>query len=158
MQLQTIKQKALPHTIALLVFVALTVIFYYPLILGDKTLDQNDINQGVASGIELSEFRAETGEEGLWANSMFSGMPAYLVNVRWSGSSILTSIEKGISLGFPSSARETFLSMVCFYVLLLVFGVRPSLAIAGAIAFGFSTFFIISIQAGHLWKVRAISR
>ncbi len=157
MDLQRIKKQALPHTIALIVFIALTVIFYYPLILGDKTLDQHDVNQGVASGIELSNFRAETGEEGLWTNSMFGGMPAYLINVKWSGSIILTTIEKVISFGFPSSARETFLSMLCFYVLLVVFGVRPSLAIAGAIAYGFSTFFIISIQAGHVWKVRAIA-
>ncbi len=157
MDLQKIKKQALPHALAIIVFIALTVIFYYPLILGDKTLDQHDVNQGVASGIELSNFRAETGEEGLWTNSMFGGMPAYLINVRWSGSTILTTIEKVISFGFPSSARETFLSMLCFYVLLVVFGVRPSLAIAGAIAYGFSTFFIISIQAGHIWKVRAIA-
>ncbi len=157
MDLQTIKKKALPHTIALVVFLALTVIFYYPLILGDKTLDQHDVNQGVASGMELKNFRAETGEEGLWTNSMFGGMPAYLINIHWSGSTILNTIEKVISFGFPSSARETFLSMLCFYVLLVVFGVRPSLAIAGAVAYGFSTFFIISIQAGHIWKVRAIA-
>lgn len=157
MDLQRIKKQAIPHTIAIVVFIALTVVFYYPLIVGDKTLDQHDINQGIASGIELTEFRTETGEEGLWANSMFSGMPAYLINVRWTGSAILTTIEKVISFGFPSSARETFLSMLCFYVLLVVFGVRPSLAIAGAIAYGFSTFFIISIQAGHIWKVRAIA-
>jgi hypothetical protein len=47
--------------------------------------------------------------------------------------------------------------LVCFYVLLISFGVRPYLAVAGAIAYGFSTYFMVSIEAGHLWKMRAIA-
>ena len=92
MDFQLVKKKALPHTIAVIVFIALTVIFFYQLVFGDKTLDQHDINQGIASGVELTKFRAETGEEGLWTNSMFGGMPAYLINVHWSGSTILGTI------------------------------------------------------------------
>ncbi|MBX2969577.1 MAG: YfhO family protein [Cyclobacteriaceae bacterium] len=157
MNFATVKQKALPHLLAILIFILLTVIFYSPLFFEGKILNQNDVNQGIASGSELAAFRQKTGEEGLWTNSMFSGMPAYLINLRWSGSEPLTIIEKVISLGFPNSAKETFLSLVCFYILLIVFGVRPSIAIAGAIAYAFSTYFIVSIEAGHLWKMRAIA-
>lgn len=152
-----LKQRVAPHALALVVFLLLTVTFYSPLFFEGKSLYQNDINQGVASGKEVSDFREKTGEEALWTNSMFSGMPAYLINIRWSGSSLLTLAEKILSVGFPASAKETFLSLISFYILLLVFRVRPSLAILGAIAYGFSTFFIISIEAGHLWKVRAIA-
>lgn len=157
MNFATVKQKALPHLLDILIFILLTVIFYSPIFFEGKILNQNDVNQGIASGSELAAFREKTGEEGLWTNSMFSGMPAYLISLRWSGSEPLTIIEKVISLGFPNSAKETFLSLVCFYILLIVFGVRPSIAIAGAIAYAFSTYFIVSIEAGHLWKMRAIA-
>lgn len=157
MNFATVKQKALPHLLAILIFILLTVIFYSPIFFEGKILNQNDVNQGIASGSELAAFREKTGEEGLWTNSMFSGMPAYLISLRWSGSEPLTIIEKVISLGFPNSAKETFLSLVCFYILLIVFGIRPSIAIAGAIAYAFSTYFIVSIEAGHLWKMRAIA-
>ncbi|WKZ58410.1 MAG: YfhO family protein [Cyclobacteriaceae bacterium] len=157
MNFATVKQKALPHLLATLIFILLTVIFYSPIFFEGKILNQNDVNQGIASGSELAAFREKTGEEGLWTNSMFSGMPAYLISLRWSGSEPLTIIEKVISLGFPNSAKETFLSLVCFYILLIVFGIRPSIAIAGAIAYAFSTYFIVSIEAGHLWKMRAIA-
>jgi hypothetical protein len=157
MNFATVKQKALPHLLAILIFILLTVIFYSPIFFEGKILNQNDVNQGIASGSELAAFREKTGEEGLWTNSMFSGMPAYLINLRWSGSEPLTIIEKVISLGFPGSAKETFLSLVCFYILLIVFGVRPSIAIVGSIAYAFSTYFIVSIEAGHLWKMRAIA-
>ncbi|MBX2965967.1 MAG: YfhO family protein [Cyclobacteriaceae bacterium] len=157
MNFATIKQKTLPHLLAIIIFVLLTVIFYFPIFFDGKILNQNDVNQGIASGSELADFRAKTGEEGLWTNSMFSGMPGYLISVRWSGAQALTVIEKVISLGFPNSAKETFLSLLCFYILLSVFGVRPSVAIAGAIAYAFSTYFIVSIEAGHLWKMRAIA-
>lgn len=157
MNFATVRQKALPHLLAILIFILLTVIFYSPIFFEGKILNQNDVNQGIASGSELAAFRQKTGEEGLWTNSMFSGMPAYLINLRWSGSEPLTVIEKIISLGFPNSAKETFISLVCFYILSIVFGVRPSIAIAGAIAYAFSTYFIVSIEAGHLWKMRAIA-
>jgi hypothetical protein len=157
MDFNTIKDKALPHVIAIIVFLLLTIIFYSPLIFEGKILNQNDINQGVAAGYEVKSFRAETGDEALWTNSMFGGMPSYLISVYWSGSEVLRIMERVISFGLPSSARETFISLLSFYVLLLVFGVRSKLAIAGAIAFGFSSFFIVSVEAGHLWKVRAIA-
>lgn len=157
MKIKSAFSQTVPHILAVIIFLLLTVLFYFPLIFQNKALNQNDINQGLAAGKEIADYRDATGDEALWTNSMFGGMPAYLINIRWSGSEVLNKIEKIISFGLPTSARETFLSLICFYILLLAFGVRPSLAIAGAIAYGFSTFFIISIEAGHIWKVRAIA-
>lgn len=157
MSILPLLKKSSPHAIAVVVFLALTLLFYAPIFFQNKTLNQNDVNQGIASGREVVEFRNLTGEEALWTNSMFGGMPAYLIATHWSGQAAISVVEKVISLGLPSSARETFLGMLCFYVLMLCFGVRPSLAMAGAVAYGFSTFFIISLEAGHVWKVRAIA-
>jgi hypothetical protein len=146
-----------PHLLAVLTFMIVSVILYYPIILENKTFLQNDINQGAGAGSEIVEYREHTGEEVLWTNSMFGGMPTYLISLRWAGSNFLNEVQRIITLYLPGSVRENFLAFIAFYVLLLAFGVRPYIAIAGALAYGLSTFYVVSIEAGHLWKVRAIA-
>lgn len=149
-------KKILPHIIAVAVFLILNVVMYWPLLMENKSLNQNDILQGAGANQEIVDFRAETGEEALWTNSMFSGMPAYLINVKWSGE-LTVYLQKALSLWLPSPASQTFVAMLAFYMLLLVFKVNPYLAIGGGIAYGLNTFFLISVEAGHIWKVSAIS-
>ncbi|MCC5929696.1 MAG: YfhO family protein [Cyclobacteriaceae bacterium] len=151
------RQRILPHIISVLVFFTITIIYFHPIVFEGKVIRQNDIFQGIGGGQELVEFRDKTGEEGLWTNGMFSGMPAYLVNLYWSGGAIIEKLQSVLSLFLDQPLRETFLALISFYVLLLVFKVRPYLALAGAIAYAFSTFFLISIEAGHIWKVRAMA-
>ncbi len=150
-------KKALPHIIAVVTFLVISIFMYLPIIIEGKIMDQNDINQGKGANQETVEFRELTGEEALWTNSMFGGMPAYLINVRWSGSTFITTAQKLISLYLPMPVGENFIAFLAFYILCLAFGVRPYLAIGGALAFGLSTFYVISIQAGHIWKIRAIA-
>ncbi len=149
-------KKAIPHFVAVVVFLLLNVIIYRPIIFENKIMDQNDINQGGGAAREIAEYREKTGEEALWTNSMFGGMPAYLISVQWSGSILVDNLQKLLTLHLPRPVGENFFAMLSFYIMLLAFGVRPYLAIGGAIAFGLSTFFIVSIQAGHMWKIRAI--
>ncbi|WP_040664814.1 YfhO family protein [Nafulsella turpanensis] len=149
------KEHILPHLIAVVVFIAVTLIFFWPLFMENKVINQNDILQGAGAGQEIIEYRAETGEEALWTNSMFGGMPAYLIDTVW-GRNVLYVFQQVLTLNFPSSAGALFIGLVSFYVLLLVFRVRPYLAIIGAVAYAFSSFTVISIEAGHIWKVRAI--
>ncbi len=151
------KNQVLPHLIAIAVFLIISVAFYHPLIFEGKTLNQNDILQGKGAVTEMAEYRDQTGEEALWTSTMFSGMPTYLLSVRWSGDQFLRAAQNALTLYLPIIVRENFLAFLCFYILLLAFGVRPSLAIAGALAFGLSSFYVISIGAGHMWKVRAIA-
>jgi hypothetical protein len=149
--------KVAPHLVAVITFLMISIFIYRPIIFEGKVMDQNDINQGIGANQEIVEFRDSTGEEALWTNSMFSGMPAYLINVRWSGTSILWNTQRVLTLFLPQPVGENFLAFLAFYILCLAFGIRPYLAIAGAIAFGLSTFFLISVQAGHIWKIRAIA-
>lgn len=149
--------KALPHIIAVVAFLIISVFMYRPIIFEGKVMDQNDINQGKGANQEIVSFRDATGEEALWTNSMFGGMPAYLINVKWSGVSIVSSTQKVLTLYLPQPVGENFMAFLAFYVLCLAFGIRPYLAIGGALAFGLSTFYVVSIQAGHIWKIRAIA-
>jgi hypothetical protein len=157
MNMSSFLSKALPHFIAVISFLAISIFMYRPIIFEGKVMDQNDINQGKGAASEIIEYRDATGEEALWTNSMFGGMPAYLISLNWSGSTLVDQLQKLSTIYLPRPVGENFLAFLTFYILLLTFGVRPYLAIGGAFAFGLSTFFIVSIQAGHMWKIRAIA-
>lgn len=146
----------LPHLIAMVVFILVTLVFFNPFFFGNKTLDQQDINQWKGGAQATIEYREATGEEALWTNSMFSGMPAYLIDVHWSDG-IVTNLKIIMAIGFPHPVRNILLSFISFYILLLSFKVRPYLAIAGALAFGLSTYMIIGFGAGHNSRIGSIA-
>ncbi|GAB5524174.1 MAG: YfhO family protein [Roseivirga sp.] len=150
------KKDILPHLVAVAVFLALTVFFFQPVFFEGKTLSQSDILQWEGSAKELIDYRAETGEEGLWTNSIFGGMPAYLVDVKW-GNQLIKGLHAVITFGLPHPVRIIFLCMLSFYIMLLCFKVRPYVAIMGAIAFAFSSYQIIGLDAGHNARISAIS-
>lgn len=145
-----------PHIVAIVVFLVVTLAFFSPVFFESKALNQHDIQQYVGSSKALHDYRAATGEEGLWAESMFSGMPAYLVNLQWSDG-VVVGLKKLMSLFLPHPVCNIFLAFVCYYILLLTFRIRPFLAMAGAIAFGLSSFMIIGLGAGHNARIGAIA-
>ena len=85
MKIKELLKAIQPHAIFITLGFLLVMAFFNPLFIENKSMNQNDVFQGVGSGQEASNFRRETGEEALWTNSMFSGMPAYLINISWSG-------------------------------------------------------------------------
>jgi hypothetical protein len=157
MDISSFSKKALPHIIALIIFLGISIFMYRPIIFEGKIMDQNDINQGRGATSEVIEYRNETGGEEFWTNSVSSGVPTYLIGLRWSGDKILDIFQQVLLLNLPRPVGENFLAFLTFYILLLSFGVRPYLAMSGALAFGLSTFYVISIHAGHMWKIRAIA-
>lgn len=146
----------LPHLIAVLAFLVITVLFFNPLFFGNKSLDQYDIQMWEGSAKALRDYRDATGKEGLWAPSMFSGMPGYLINVGWSNGPV-AFIKTLMTLALPHPVENIFVAFVCYYIMLLAFRVRPTLAIAGAIAFGLSSYMIIGLGAGHNGRIGAIA-
>ncbi len=146
----------LPHIVAIIVFLLVTVSFFNPIFFDNKAISQGDITQFLWGSKELRDYRNATGEEGLWSNSMFSGMPAYLVNLDWSDSPV-SAMKKVLSLFLPHPITNIFLAFVCYYILLVVFKIRPYLAIAGALAFGLSSYMIIGLSAGHNSRIGAIA-
>ncbi|WP_185152830.1 YfhO family protein [Fulvivirga aurantia] len=149
-------QHILPHLVAIITFLIVTLIFFKPFFFDNKNLDQHDINQWRGGAQELIEYREATGEEGLWTNSMFGGMPGYFVDVKWSDG-LITTLKGVLVVGLPHPVRNIFLAFISFYILLLAFKVRPYLAIGGALAFGLSSFLIIGLGAGHNARIGAIA-
>ena len=148
-------KKFFPYIVAIILFYLVTTLYFLPLIQG-KSLNQSDVLHYRGGSKEISDFRSETGEEALWTNSMFGGMPAFQISVAYK-STILTSLQKVLRLGLPGVASIVFLYFLGFFALLLVFKINPWLAIVGALAFGFSSYFFIIIEAGHNTKALAIA-
>lgn len=146
----------LPHLLAVIAFLSITILFFSPTYFDGKVLSQGDIAQWEASAQELIEYREATGEEGLWTNSIFGGMPAYLISVKW-GNGLIKAAHAIYTLGLPHPTRLVFGAMLSFYIMLLCFKVRPYVAIMGALAFGLSSYNIIGLTAGHNARIAAVS-
>ena len=149
-------EHVLPHLVAVVAFLIITLVFFSPIFFDNKSLDQQDIQQHLGSSKLLRDYRDATGEEGLWASSMFSGMPAYLVNLKWSDG-VMVGMKRVLSLFLPHPVNNIFIAFICYYIMLLAFRVRPYLAIAGAIAFGLSSYMIIGLSVGHNARIGAIA-
>lgn len=149
-------QHVLPHVIAIAAFLLVTVFFFSPVFFDNKTLTQHDIQQWEGSSKSLRDYRDKTGDEGLWAETMFSGMPAYLINMQWDNQPV-AYLKTFLAVGLPHPIANIFLSFLCYYIMLLAFRVRPYLAIGAAIAFGLSTYMIIGLAAGHNARIGAIA-
>jgi hypothetical protein len=146
----------LPHIVAIAVFVIVTVVFFKPAFFDGKTLEQSDIQQFQGSAKSIFDYRAKHGEEPLWTNSMFSGMPAYLISVEW-GNKVIGFAKKIVAVFLPHPFANTYLAFFCYYIMLLAFRVRPYLAIAGALAFGLSSYMMIGVMVGHNGRIGAIA-
>jgi hypothetical protein len=154
MQLNFQKQ-ILPHLIGVGVFYILIVFYFSPLVFDGKVIFQSDILQWEGSAKEVLDYRAETGEQALWTNSMFGGMPAYFISLEFPGD-ITNALVSVLTLGLPHPINGLFFGMLGMYILLLSFRVRPIFAIAGAIAFSFNTYNLLSLEAGHNAKIWAV--
>ncbi len=147
-------KKWMPYAGAILIFLVITLVYFAPLLEGKRILQSDIVNyQGMSK--EIADFRKSAGQEPLWTNSMFGGMPAYQISAAYS-SNLIGHLDKIITLGLPHPANLVFLYFIGFFILLLVMRVDPWLAIVGSVAFAFSSYFFIIIEAGHNSKAHAI--
>ncbi|HSG68560.1 MAG TPA: YfhO family protein [Bacteroidales bacterium] len=148
-------KKYIPYLLAVLAFIVIALVYFYPALEGKK-LQQGDIDRFKGMSKEIVDFRKTTGEQTLWTNNMFSGMPAYFISVVFEGN-LFINIHKGLQLGLPHPANSVFLYFLGFFILLIVLRVNPWLAALGAFAFAFSSYFFIIIEAGHNSKASAVA-
>ena len=134
------------------IIVVLAFAYFYPDAVQGNVLRQHDTQQGIANGQEAVAFKAATGETTRWTNSLFSGMPTFQIAPSYPSNDLFTWLNDVMGLGLPSPSNLLAMMMLGFFILLVVMRVRMGLALIGAIAYGFSTYFIILIGAGHIWK------
>lgn len=143
-----------PYLVAVVVFLVITLTYFSPVLEG-KRLNMHDIDMYKGMSKEIADYRSATGEEPLWTNSMFGGMPAWQISVVYKGN-LMRYLDTAITLGMSSPIKYVFLYFVGFFLLLLVLRVNPWLSIGGAIAFALSSYFFIILGAGHTSKAHAI--
>lgn len=148
-------KKFIPHVGALLIFLILSIAYVSPVLEGKRLL-QPDIVKFEGMAREIKEFRKETGEEALWTNSMFGGMPAFQISVIYA-SNIANFFHKIFTLGLPRPADMIFLYFVGFFICMLLLKVNVWIALLGALGFAFSSYHFIIIEAGHNSKALAIA-
>ncbi len=149
------KSKLIPHIIALILFIAVPTIYQSPLLQG-KVLRSGDVIHGIGNNHELQEYRKANGEEALWNSRLFSGMPSFQMSMRHYGN-IGEKINILLSKLGEGSVSIFVLMSISFYVLLVVLGISPWLSIIMAFGFSLSSFNVISIEAGHNWKIRTLA-
>lgn len=147
-------QKIAPHLLAIIAFIAVALIYFYPVLQGKK-IYQSDIIQYTAMAKEQNDFRLNEKSEPYWTNSAFGGMPTYQLGAKYPNN-FIKSIDETLRF-LPRPADYLFLYFIGFYFLLLILKIDPLKAFFGALAFGFSTYLIIILGVGHNAKAHAIA-
>jgi hypothetical protein len=139
-------KKLLPHIIAVVVFIVVSALFCKPVLEGN-VLSQDDITKWKGIAQNSFDYKEKNGHFPLWNPNLFSGMPNYQIAMQ--GKSILPDMTKVLSLGLPKPINFFFLACICFYILCLALRTRPVIAILGGLAYAFSTYNAVVINAGH---------
>ncbi|MBO7418892.1 MAG: YfhO family protein [Bacteroidaceae bacterium] len=145
-------KKIIPDIIAILTFVVISFVYFYPADFEGRILFQHDTTAGAAAGQEAKEYFERTGERTRWTNSMFGGMPTYQISPSYGSTDTLGQVQKVYQLWLPEYVRLAFIMLLGFYILLRAFGLSVWLSALGGIIWGFSSYFFILIAAGHIWK------
>ena len=155
-QVNTLK-KLLPDVLVILLFAAISFAYFYPADIEGRILYRHDSSAGRGLGEEAREFKEQTGEITRWTNSAFSGMPTYQSSPSYSSANTLTQVMDAYHLWLPENVWYVFAYLLGFYIMLRAFDFRWYLAMLGAIVWAFSSYFLIIIAAGHIWKVIALA-
>ncbi len=147
-------KQLLPHLLIIAGFLVISYIYFYPALEG-KVLRANDSSVSNYISKEIRDYRAANGKDPLWTNSIFSGMPGYLILTRHPGN--LMRHVHNVLMVFKMPVAVLFLVMTGFYVLLLMIGVSRWIAAAGAAAFGLSSFLFQILAAGHNTQAIALA-
>jgi hypothetical protein len=136
-------------------FVVLCFVYFTPAFQG-KVLMQGDVQRAAATQSEIMKYKEIDGKGPLWTNSMFGGMPTYQIWLKYP-SNITTHVITFLKVTFPNPVDTVLLYLFGTYFLLIVLGLSPWLAAAGAITFGFSSYNLIFLEAGHSNQAMAIA-
>jgi hypothetical protein len=142
-----------PYFVAIAVFIIISTGYFMPEIFQNKALYQHDVVTGMSIGHEATKFTGETGERTLWTNGVFGGMPMYQISPGGPSNRLLTTMRGWTTLCLPSPASILFMLLTGAFILFIALKINVWIAVLGAIAYAFSSYFFIIIEAGHIWKV-----
>ncbi len=146
----------------LLAFVALSLAYFAPAVVEGKDIFQPDVAGASGTAQDVRDYYEETGETSYWTNSLFGGMPMYQIAPSYPSLGILKGVQDVLTLQapmnlLPSYSWLLFAMLVGFYIFMRSLEVRRLMAIFGAVMWAFSSYFIILIVAGHIWKLTVLA-
>ena len=147
----------LPDVLAVLLFAVISFAYFFPADIDGKVLYRHDSSAGRGMGREASEYYEKTGEVTRWTGSVFCGMPTYQITPGYKSLTALTDVVGVYHLGLPENVWYLFVYLLGFYILLRAFNFKTYLAALGSVIWAFSSYFLIIIAAGHIWKVMALA-
>src|SRR3954471_21777366 len=148
-------KKLLPHLFAIGIFLVVAIFYCRPALQG-KVLQQTDITQWKGMSADIHRFKEVHGEAPLWTNSMFSGMPGYLISGR-TNNNVPFYFAEALSLFLGKPFQFFFLACVCFYFLSQVLRVNTWIGVIGSLAYAYATYNPVIIVAGHDTKMMSIA-
>lgn len=148
-----LQNNLLKHVFAVVVIICVSAIYFYPELQGKKILSHDEVSS-IAAAKQMQEYEKK-GETILWGSTLFSGMP--LFQVAYTVKSNLLRFFLEFKDLFPKSMWLWLTLILGFYVSLSILGYNVGLSLIGSIAFGLSTWFLLSIEAGHSTKILAIA-
>lgn len=154
--MKTLKN-CLPDILAVVLFVILSVAYFFPADFEGRILFQHDASAGVGAGREAQMYHEQTGKTTRWTNALFSGMPNYQMSPSYTSDTIINKATNVYHLWLPAYVWYLFAYLLGFYILLRAFDFKQYLAVLGSIFWAFSSYFLIIIAAGHIWKVMALA-
>ena len=147
-------RKVLPTVVAIAIFGVVSIIGFAPQLEG-KVLPQHDIRQFDGMSRDIRECRADFDEDPQWTGAMFSGMPAYQINIKYPAQIVKRTVDWVQSL-FTAPASMVFFAMLSAFVMALLMGMSAWIGIIVGLAYGLSTYFFLIIGAGHITKMWAL--
>lgn len=150
-------KKCLPDVLAVVLFALISLAYFFPADIEGKILYRHDSAASKGLGREMAEHKEKTGEVTRWMNSVFGGMPTYQTAPEYASTKGLNTVVNTYHLFLPENVWYVFAYLLGFYILLRAFDFRQSLAVLGSILWAFSSYFLIIIAAGHIWKVMALA-
>lgn len=143
------------HAPAVIIFLILSIGYCNPVLEGKKII-QSDIIQSLAMQGEMNRYKKNYNQHILWTNSMFSGMPTFMLKA-YSAFNILGNGMVAFQQLLPNPIYLIFFCLLGMYILCQAIGIDRWLSVLAAVAFAFGTYNILSIEAGHTSKVRSIA-
>lgn len=148
-------KKALPHILAIVVFLVVAIVYCKPALEG-LIINQQDTFQYKGTPQQSIEYKQKYGHFPLWTEGLFSGMPAYTVAMEYRGAVSLGPLVHILDLGLPAPISYFFVACVCFYILSQVLRINPWLGVLASLAYAYSTYDPVIIAVGHVTKMQAI--
>ncbi|MDO5036224.1 MAG: hypothetical protein Q4D93_04610 [Porphyromonas sp.] len=147
----------------ILFFVIVAVAYFTPAAFEGRVLFQADGAAASGTGQDVVQYEKETGYRSLWTGSLFGGMPMYQISPSYPSAEGIKAMQNLYRLRLPwinflpGDSYLIFMMLLGFYIFMRSWSCQRLLSAGGALLWAFSSYFIILIDAGHLWKLLTLA-